>query len=240
MSNNFKVLQTIKDAHVDGIWSLVWSKSKLISGSVDETIKVWSTPIGTQEYTLLAQLDGHQLGVVSISASKNGAIFASTSLDSQLRFWDLNNMTLIKAIDCGPVEAWACAYSQADGRHVATASHAGRINVYSVDAFEKISEMDTKVYSGCFNYQGKFVLSLAYSPNNALLASGSENGTVHIFEISTSRLLASLPGHSMSVRALAFSPNSQYLVSASDDKRINIYDVGARNCIATLAGHASW
>jgi hypothetical protein len=49
-SNNYKVLQTIKEAHVDGIWvrnqcilimqALIWSKNKIISGSVDETIKV--------------------------------------------------------------------------------------------------------------------------------------------------------------------------------------------------------
>lgn len=84
------------------------------------------------------------------------------------------------------------------------------------------------------------MLSLRYSPNNQYLATGSENGTVHIFETATARLIASLPGHSMSVRALAFSPSSQTLVSASDDKRINIYDVVQRNCIATLAGHSSW
>jgi WD repeat-containing protein 61 len=107
------------------IQALIWTKNKIISGSVDETIKVWSTPTltqPTQDYSLLAQLDGHQLGVVSISAAKGGGVCASTSLDSQLRFWDLNNMTLIKAIDCGPVEAWACAYSP-DGRHVATARY---------------------------------------------------------------------------------------------------------------------
>lgn len=54
-------------------------------------------------------------------------------------------MALLKSIDCGPVEAWACAFSP-DSRHIATASHAGRVNIYSVDAFEKISELDTKEF----------------------------------------------------------------------------------------------
>lgn len=53
-------------------------------------------------------------------------------------------MALLKVIDAGPVEAWTCAFSP-DGRHVATASHSGKVNIYSVEAFEKISELDTKV-----------------------------------------------------------------------------------------------
>jgi WD repeat-containing protein 61 len=73
-----------------------------------------------------------------------------------------------------------------------------------------------------------------------LLASGAENGTIHIFDISTGKLLHSLPGHSMAIRSLEFSMDSHHLFSVSDDKRVNMYDVSHANCIATMTGHQSW
>ncbi len=63
------------------------------------------------------------------------------------------------------------------------------------------------------------------SPNGLYLAAGAENGSIHVFDVSTGRLLHSLPGHSMAVRSIVFSPDSLYMVTASDDKKIHIYDL---------------
>ncbi|KAJ3090422.1 WD repeat-containing protein 61 [Physocladia obscura] len=189
-------------------------------------------------------LHGHQLGVVSVDSSHSGlrSFFSSfvvsvcpedavsTSLDSQIRIWDIAGGNLLKTIDAGPVEAWTTCFTP-DGRQIAAGNHAGLINLWTIESGIKEKPLDTR---------GKFVMSLAYSPNGAFLASGAENGSIHIFEVATGKLIHSLPGHSMAVRSLTFSPDSTTLITASDDKRINIYDVHHASCLATLAGHQSW
>lgn len=47
-------------------------------------------------------LEGHQLGVVSVDISHNGAIAASSSLDAHIRLWDLESGKQIKSVDAGP------------------------------------------------------------------------------------------------------------------------------------------
>lgn len=47
-------------------------------------------------------LEGHQLGVVSVDISHNGAIAASSSLDAHIRVWDLDSGKQIKSMDAGP------------------------------------------------------------------------------------------------------------------------------------------
>lgn len=51
-------------------------------------------------------LEGHQLGVVSVDISHNGAIAASSSLDAHIRLWDLESGKQIKSMDAGPGEAF--------------------------------------------------------------------------------------------------------------------------------------
>ena len=61
-------------------------------------------PLSRHEERLELQwsLEGHQLGVVSVDISHTLPIAASSSLDSHIRLWDLENGKQIKSIDAGP------------------------------------------------------------------------------------------------------------------------------------------
>ncbi|KAH6587107.1 hypothetical protein BASA61_006408 [Batrachochytrium salamandrivorans] len=66
----FQVVKVVNDAHDDGIWSVACSRrgSKFVTGSVDDTVKIWNT----ESMTLMHTLEGHQLGVNSVDISPNG------------------------------------------------------------------------------------------------------------------------------------------------------------------------
>ncbi len=80
------------------------------------------------------------------------------------------------------------------------------------------------------------VLSVAYSPDGTLLASGSTDRTVRIWDAQHETLLRTLTGHSNGVRSVVFSPNGKYLASGSRDKSIRLWRVDNGNLVRTFAG----
>uniref|UniRef100_A0A3B3SPN3 Superkiller complex protein 8 n=1 Tax=Paramormyrops kingsleyae TaxID=1676925 RepID=A0A3B3SPN3_9TELE len=234
MSTQYSILFKQEHAHDDAIWSTAWMKSKMdnsetiVTGSLDDMVKVWKW--SDEKLELQWTLEGHQLGVVSVDISQNGAIAASSSLDAHIRLWELDTGKQIKSMDAGPVDAWTVAFSP-DSKYIATGSHLGKVNIFGVDSGKKEYSLDTR---------GKFILSIAYSPDGKYLASGAIDGIINIFDIATGKLLHTLEGHAMPIRSLTFSPDSQLLVTASDDGYIKIYDVQHANLAGTLSGHGSW
>lgn len=81
------------------------------------------------------------------------------------------------------------------------------------------------------------VLSLAFSPNGKLLATGDVNGEIHLWHIDNSQVVFSCKGHAGWVHSISFSPDGTILCSASSDHTVKLWDVFDGSCLATLTGH---
>lgn len=84
------------------------------------------------------------------------------------------------------------------------------------------------------------LVTVAFSPDGRILATGGFDRTVNIWEVGTGRLRRALNGHTGVVRAVAFSPDGVILASASDDRTIKLWDVGSGELKTTLSGHMSY
>ncbi|KAJ5675395.1 NACHT and WD40 domain protein [Penicillium macrosclerotiorum] len=84
-----------------------------------------------------------------------------------------------------------------------------------------------------------WVQSVAFSPDGRLLASGSRDKTVRLWDPVTGALTQTLEGHSDSVQSVAFSPDGQLLASGSDDKTVRLWDPVTGALTQTLEGHSS-
>ncbi|CUA70044.1 Notchless protein homolog 1 [Xenopus laevis] [Rhizoctonia solani] len=83
------------------------------------------------------------------------------------------------------------------------------------------------------------VFSLSYSPNGALVASGSMDNTIFVWDACTSaKKLGPLTGHTDWVNSVSFSPENSHLVSGSKDRTIRIWDVQTGEIVFELLhGH---
>ena len=69
------------------------------------------------------------------------------------------------------------------------------------------------------------VTSVAISPNGQLVAAGSLDTVVRIWDVTTGMLIERLRGHRDSVYSVAFTPDGKGLVSGSLDKTLKYWDV---------------
>lgn len=81
------------------------------------------------------------------------------------------------------------------------------------------------------------VHSVVVSPDGKLLASGSYDNTVKLWEIESRKEIASLTGHTSHVYSVAFSPDGKLLASGSHDYKVKLWDVVKKSEISTLNGH---
>lgn len=69
------------------------------------------------------------------------------------------------------------------------------------------------------------VTSVAVSPDGAVLAAGSLDTLVRLWDMRTGQLLDKLRGHKDSVYSVAFAPDGTFLVSGSLDKTLKMWDL---------------
>src|SRR5690606_8835907 len=73
-----------------------------------------------------------------------------------------------------------------------------------------------------------WVNSITFSPDGKLIASGSYDKTIRLWDVATGAPTAALEGHSNCTDSIAFSPDGKLLASASDDGTIRLWDVATK------------
>src|SRR6202158_1826456 len=81
------------------------------------------------------------------------------------------------------------------------------------------------------------VFAVAFSPDGKLIASGGDDYTIKLWDVSTGAELGSLRGHSGRVNSVVFSPDGQLLASGSDDTTIKLWDIKTGVALRSLEGH---
>ena len=81
------------------------------------------------------------------------------------------------------------------------------------------------------------ILSVAFSPDGKLLATGGVKEEICLWQVTDGKLLMTCKGHTGWIRALAFSPDGRILGSSSTDQTIRLWNTSTGLCHRILTGH---
>ncbi|KAG0422712.1 hypothetical protein HPB47_001480 [Ixodes persulcatus] len=209
-----KVLRGHED-HV--ITCLQFSGNRIVSGSDDNTLKVWSASSGRCLRTLV----GHTGGVWSSQMA--GSLVVSGSTDRTLRVWDADTGHCLHTL-YGHTSTVRCMHLCAN--RVVSGSRDATLRVWDLETGECLHVLVGHVAAvRCVQYNGRLVVSGAY------------DYMVKVWDPRREECLHTLQGHTNRVYSLQF--DGVHVVSGSLDTSIRVWDVETGACRHQLMGHQS-
>ncbi|HSF75504.1 MAG TPA: AAA-like domain-containing protein [Microcoleus sp.] len=233
---NNGTLQATLRGHTDKISRAIFNYSGqiIVSASDDKTIKIWQ-----KDGKLIHDIKGHRGLITSVSFSPDGKIIASASTDGTFKLWKINGKEFLSLkVERG----WITSASfSPDGQIIAAAGNDGTVKLWSLTKIvEKLQKQqsieastDIKLLR-TLQIESDKIMSVAFSPDGAMLATASAGGTARVWSKDGTPL--SLLKHTSGVTNISFSPDSQMLLSASTDKMVRLWNIDG-TLLKTLKGN---
>ena len=236
--------------HMGWVWSVAFSPdgTKLASASNDTTVKLWEVATGKNTATLT----GHTDHVESVAFSPDGTKLVSGSMDKTIKLWEVatgkNTATLTGHTDhvesvafspdgtklaSGSSDKTVRLWEVATGKNIATLGHTNSAS----DVPQVLRSIVRSVLKSTAHTTS--VLSVMFSPDGTKLVSGSLDGTVILWEVSTGKNLATLEGTMGGLhKSVAFSPDGTLIAHTSGlAGTVEIWAVSTENNINTIFEH---
>ncbi|MCS7167193.1 MAG: WD40 repeat domain-containing protein [Gemmatales bacterium] len=211
---------------------------QVILGAIDGKLYI----VRLSEGKILGSSEGHPSPIRALSNCGSPWI-ASGGEDGQVVVWDWTSLK--PRAKWAAHRDWISALALDErAKQLASAGYDGTICLWHLENGQKLREFPLypaqKSPPSDAVVTPPIVVCLAFSPDGKLLAGGSLDGNIRLWDVTSGGLLHILTGHSSQVTSLVFHPAGQILVTASRDRTIRLWNVVNGQLLRVLDGHQSW
>ncbi|MCG9129960.1 WD40 repeat domain-containing protein [Candidatus Poribacteria bacterium] len=202
-------------------------------GFANKIIQLWDLATGKKIRNFLLSRESDSTH--GLAFSEDGGILIIIQESGVMKHWDINTNEIKFNANMGK-RYEAITYSK-QLKMFATGLENGRIHFY--DASTGKSKGIVIGHSSLFNKDDKDIWSLGFSKDGTLLASGSMDKTVRLWDTVKRKSLGKFTGHETLITAVALSYNGNILASGDDVKKIILWDTRTKQKLGELVGHTN-
>jgi len=211
------------------VYCLEFDSKRIITGSRDRSIKVWSIETGK----IIATFRGHAGSVLCLKFDKDWDVkdpdapgfMVTGSSDYSVMGWDLTaggTRAEIKAVLKG--HTGGVLDLRIDNEYIVSCSKDTLIRVWNRETFE--------LHATLRGHQGP-VNAVGLQSGKVVSASG--DGKMMMWDIKTGEKLRTFEGHDRGLACIEFKDD--IIVSGSNDCKIKVWSASKGECLQTLTGH---
>jgi len=208
-------VRKILEGHSDEVNSVAFDHDIIVSGSSDNTVKVWSKSSGE----LLQTIQSHSGFVMSVAVGHE--VIVSGSDDKTVKVWSKSSGELLQTLEGHSNIVWSVAV---DHDTIVSGSDDKTVKIWSNSSGKLLQTLEG--HSG-------WVRSVAV--DHDVIVSGSRDKTVKVWSKSSGELLQTWPGHSNDVNSVAV--DGDVILSGSDDNTVKVWSKSSGGLLQTLKGH---
>lgn len=247
--------------------SLMSSGGYILSGSGDNTLKLWN--INTGE--IVKTFENHTNYILSAVITLDEKYIIIGSGDHNLKVIDINTAQLVKTF-AGHTDFIHSVALSTDGKYVLSGGgyqdksirlwvintgelkrtftgHTGGVHSVTMsldgkyalsgsnDETMKLWNMNTGGLMQTFEGHTGVVSSVAITHDGKYALSGSHDETIKVWDTNTGSLIRTIEGHTGNVRSLSITPNGKYVLSGSVDHSLKLWEISTGALIRTFNGH---
>jgi WD40 repeat protein/cellulose biosynthesis protein BcsQ len=211
------------------IWGVAFrpnDEEKLAVASDDRVLRIYD--INTLEP--FRTFIGHKTRIRSVAFTSDGSKLASGSEDKTVKIWDVQEGKCLQTFEGQTDRVWSVAFSH-NGNYLVNGSEDQKVRLWSLlsngkNRYECIKEFSERTY---------WVWSVDFHTSDSkIIATGSDENIVKIWNVETGTLLKELEGHTNWILSVAFSPDGKVLASGSEDNTVKIWDINTEDCLQTF------
>lgn len=185
--------------------------------------------------------------ILAVDCHCSLGLVATSSKDRLVRIWHVETGACV-GLGEGHVDAvGAIAWGQRSGGVCASGSNDQSIKIWNTSKLAERAKRgvlgsgkgevaEVAVVRG-WKAHDKDINSIALSPNEAMVVSGSQDRTVKLWQVETGALTMTCKGHKRGVWCVKFSPVDKVVASASADASVKLWGIADGACLKTFQGH---
>ncbi|XP_049802000.1 transducin beta-like protein 3 [Schistocerca nitens] len=189
-------------------------------------------------------LRGHSdlvLGLASCYA--NARLLLSCAKDNSVRLWIMDaeqqNMTCVGSAVRHTASVGSVVFSRLSDSFFLSVSQDSCVKLWEIPEKLEFGTSHSLNVTHTEKAHQKDINCVCISPNDKLIATGSQDKSVKLWSAADLSLLGVMNGHRKGVWCVQFSPVDKVVVSSSADCSIKLWAISDLSCIKTLEGHES-
>nr|XP_033329429.1 transducin beta-like protein 3 isoform X1 [Megalopta genalis] len=189
-------------------------------------------------------LRGHLDIVMALATtSANVYLFLSAAKDNSIRVWYMDKQSLkvscVASATRHTASVGSIAISQMSCKFFTSVSQDLCLKLWNLpNNLEFDDEHSLDVVHTVLAHE-KDINSVTISPNDRLIATGSQDKTAKLWSANDLQLLGVFHGHKRGVWCVRFSPIDQVLLTTSADCTMKLWSLSDLSCLKTMEGHES-